>query len=197
MNTLRWIFFLPGAVVASLIGALLGYYAGVSFGEIAAQTSAAFVGSLAFVLAAGIIAPVRRAGVTVVISSIVALVAGMAFVLSEFTNLEPYARMPETLKVLIPVAQLLGGIYANFWLQQLFATKLDSLLRKMRQLVWSLASLGLLLTTLGLAVGIVNRHWVGLSVGLGVLALAFVTWVLQKTNLLFSTRRALKQRTGA
>lgn len=197
MKTLRWILFLPGAVVASLVGAFLGYHAGLSFGsDTAAQTSAAFLGSLAFILAAGTIAPARRVGVAIVIATMVSLIAVMAFALSEFTSLEPYAKMPETLKVLIPVAQLLGGIYGIFWLQQLFATKLDFLLRKMRQLVVSVASLGLLLTIVGLAIGILNQHWLGFWVGLGVIALACLTWLLQKLNFRLSTRRSLKQRTA-
>ena len=105
--------------------------------------------------------------------------------------------MPDVLKVLIPLAQILGGIYAIFWLQQLLASKLDYLLRKMRELVWSVASLGALVTIVGLVVGLVNQRWLGLAVGLGILALAFVTWLWQRINLFRSTRRALKQRAGA
>jgi hypothetical protein len=197
MKILRWILFLPGSFVASLIGAFLGYYAGAVFGDAAAQTSAAFFGSLAAILTAGYIAPTHHTVVTIVLTSIVSLVALTAFTLSEFTTLEPYSKMPDVLKVLIPLAQILGGVYAIFWLQQLLASKLDYLLRKMRELVWCVASLGVLVTIVGLVVGLVNQRWLGLAVGLGILALAFVTWLLQKINLFVSTWRALKQRAGA
>src|SRR5256885_10961 len=103
MKILRWILFLPGSFVASLIGGFLGYYAGAVFGDAAAQTSAAFFGALAAVLVAGLIAPTHRTVVTIVLASIVSLIAVTAFALSEFTNLEPYSTMPDSLKVLIPV----------------------------------------------------------------------------------------------
>lgn len=197
MNIVRWMLFLPGSVAASLISAFFGYYVGRSFGDTAAQTSAAFFGALACVLIAGRIAPSRRVGLTIIIASIVSLIALTAFALSEFTNLEPYAKMSDPLKVLIPVAQILGGIYAIFWLQQLLASKLDFLLRKMRQLVWSVVLMGLLLILVGVVVSIANQHWLGFFLGLGVLGLVFLTWLLQRINLIFATRRALRQHTGA
>jgi hypothetical protein len=152
---------------------------------------------LAAVLAAGLIAPAQRTVVTIVLASIVSLLAVTAFVLSEFTSLEPYSKMTDSLKVLIPVAQILGGIYAIFWLQQLLASKLDYLLRKMRQLVLCVASLGLLITFVGLVIGIVSRHWVGFGIGLGIVSLALVTWLWQKLNVFFSSWRALRRRAGA
>jgi hypothetical protein len=197
MKIFRWVLFLPGAVVASLIGAFMGYYAGAVFADTAAQTSAAFFGALAFAMAAGLIAPTHRTVVTIVIASFVSLIALMAFALSEFTELEPYAKMPETLKVVIPLAQILGGIYAIFWLQQLLASKLDYLLLKMRQLVWSVVLLGILVTIIGLVVVIAYQRWIGFYAGLGIIGLAFITWLFQRINLFYSTWRALKQRTGA
>lgn len=198
MNSIvRWIVFLPASVVASLISAFCGYYAGRSFGDTAAQTSAAFFGALASVVIAGLIAPSRRAGVTIIIASTISLFALTAFALSEFTSLDSYVQMSGSLKVLIPVAQILGGIYGIFSLQQLLASKLDVLLRAMRQLVCSVVLMGLFLTVVGIIVGIVTRQWLGLFVGLGVLGLACVTWLLQKLNLLSSSRRVLRQRTGA
>jgi len=183
---------LPGAVLASLIGGLLGYYAGGVFGGTAAQTVATFFGSLAFILAAGIIAPRHRAVVAIIIASLVSVLAVTEFALSESTSLEPYVNMPAALKVLIPVAQILGGIYAVFWLQQMLASRLEVLLRKMRQLVLSVGALGLLLMIVGLVNVLVNHHWLVFGVGLGVLGLAFLTWLFQKINLLLSTSRAVR-----
>jgi hypothetical protein len=179
-------------VAASLFGGLLGYYAGGVFGSTAAQTTATFLGSVGFALAAGMIAPRHHAGVAMIIAAIVLLLAVTVFVLAHFTALEPYANMPDTLKALIPVAQILGGIYAVFWLQQLLARRLEVLLRKMRQLVWSVGALGLLLTVAGLVNALANHQWLGFEVGLGVLGLAFLTWMFQRINLLVSTSHALR-----
>jgi len=192
MNALRWILFLPVAVVASLIGALLGYEAGGIFNGTAAQTAATFFGSLAFVLVAGLVAPRYRTGIAIIIASVVLVLAVTEFVLAEFTNLEPYVQTPETLKIMTPVAHILGGIYGVFWLQQLLASRLEVLLRKMRQLVWSILSLGVLLTIAGLVNALVNHHWFEFGVGLVVLVLAFATWLFQRPNLLVSTARAVR-----
>src|SRR4051812_18399081 len=197
MKILRWILFLPGSFLASLMGAFLGYYAGAFFGDIPAQTSAAFFGSLAAIMIAGYIAPTHRTVVTIVLTSIVSFVALAAFTLSAFTTLEPYSKMPDALKVLIPLAQILGGIYASFWLQQLLASKLNHMLRKMRELVWCVACLGVLVSIAGVVVGLANQKWLGLIIGFGILALAFITWLLQKLNLFISSWRALKQRARA
>ncbi|MDX6529826.1 MAG: hypothetical protein QOH41_2116 [Blastocatellia bacterium] len=189
MKVLRWVLFLPGATLASVIGAFLGYLAGNLFGDTAMQASAAFFGTLGFVSVAGIIAPTHRSVVTITITSIVTLVAGAGFALSEFTTLEPYASMSASLKVLIPVAQILGGIYSVFGVQALFAVKLEYLLRKMHQLAVAVTAFGLNLAIVGLIVGLVYHSWFGLGVALGVIILGYLTRLQSRIHLMILVRR--------
>jgi len=51
--------------------------------------------------------------------------------------------------------------------------KQSHLLRKMQRLVWSVALFGVLVTMIGLAIGIANHHWLGFGVGLSILTLVF------------------------
>jgi len=83
---------------------------------------------LAAILIAGYIAPTHHTLVTIVLTSIVSLVALTAFALSEFTTLEPYSKMPMFLS-LIPLAQILGGI-TQFLAATIARFKTRYLLRK-------------------------------------------------------------------
>ena len=83
MKVLRWVLFLPVAVVASIVSGLLAYLAGNIFGDTVMQTLATFLGTAVFVAVAGIVAPTHRSAVTITLTSIIALVALAAFVLSE------------------------------------------------------------------------------------------------------------------
>src|SRR5438552_6530208 len=122
MKILRWILFVPGATAASVLAAFLGYSAAALADNSLAQVSAAFISTLIFVAAAGLIAPAGRKIVTLTISAIITLTAIATFLTSEFSTWEPYASMSPALKVLIPTSQILACIFAILAVQRLAAT---------------------------------------------------------------------------
>jgi len=190
MKLLRWILFLPGATAASLLGAFLGYSAAAAlFGDTPMQTSAAFLGTVAFIAVAGIIVPTHRNIVTITIAAIVTLVAIAAFLLSVFTTRQPYATMSPALKVLIPVTQILACIYAVFGVQRLFTKQLEPLIRKINQLGVAIVSFGLLVTIIGLIAGVSSNLWFGFAVGLCIIALGVVTWLVPRIRIMVIAHR--------
>ena len=64
MRLVRWILLFPSAVLIGMIGSLGGGIVAIPFGQSAMDTSSAFFGPLAFVSAAGVIAPSHRSKIT-------------------------------------------------------------------------------------------------------------------------------------
>lgn len=179
MRLLRWVVLLPAALLAGMAASLAGGFLVIPFGQAAIDTASAFAGPFAFVCAAGLIAPARRRDVGVVTASLVAVLALGTFVLSTFTSVEEFSQLSERARILTPTAQLLGALYALFVFRPFVTPEatLEDLHRELLALAGVAAILGGALSVIGLVVGFVGRGWFVLGVGIGVLALAVVTWL--------------------
>lgn len=179
MRALRWLLLLPGAILALMIGSLTGGIIAGTFGQAAADTGSAFAGPFAFVFAACWIAPAYRRTVGLAAASVMATLAVGTVILSSFTTIPEFATLSARDKLVTPVAQILGALYALFiCLPALTAgTTQESILREIIALAVVVIMLGALIAIIGLAAGLVGFGWLGLKVGMGVLLLGLATWM--------------------
>jgi hypothetical protein len=192
VQLLRWLLLLPGAMLSGMVGSLAGGIAATLFGQAAIDTAGAFLGTFAFVFAAGFIAPSHRGKVSLGAASLVAVLALGTFVLGVSTTIEEFAELSSRAKVLTPIAQLLGALYAVFLLPPLVTpgTTLDRLWREIVALGTIVAMFGGVVALAGAVVGLLGRGWMGLTVGLGVLLLGAVTWLAPFLHLTLRVNRA-------
>ena len=193
MRFLRWVLLLPGAILGGMVGSLVGGIAASLFGQAASDTGSAFLGTFAFVCAAGLIAPSHRTRVTMGAASLVAVLAFLSFALSTFTAVEPFATLSAREKLLTPVGQFLGALYALFILPPLVTpgSTLERLWREIVTLGTLVAMFGAVVAAIGVAVALLGRDSIGLGVGLGVLLLGAVTWLFPFAHLRLRVNRAV------
>lgn len=192
MRVLRWLLLAPGAILAGIVGSLAGGIAASVFGQAAADTGSAFVGTFAFVFAACLISPSRRQRIGLVSASLVALLALGTVILSTITTVEEFSRLSPRERVVTPVAQILGAIYALFIGLPVLTpgTTLEGLWREVVSLGSVVAMLGVLLAIVGAGAGVAGLGWLGLKVGLSVVLLGGITWVFPFMQMSFRARRA-------
>ena len=182
----------PGAFLDGMLGSLSGGIALRIFGsQSLIDAGSAFFGSFALAFAGGLIAPSRKSKTTLVFASVIVFLALLAFVLSVLSNLEGFADRRTLDKVLIPVAQILGALYALFLLPPMVIprTTLEQLWREIIALGTTVVLLGILISLVGLLVGLLARTWVGLTTGLGVLAIGSATLLFPWIHLFLRFRR--------
>ena len=183
---------LPGALLAGMLGSLAG---GIALKILGSQSlmdaGSAFFGSFALAFAAGLIAPSRRGKTTLVFAGVIGFLALLAFILSVGSNVEGFADRPSLDKVLIPVAQILGALYALFLLPPMVSpgTKLEQLWREIIALGATVVLFGIVISLAGLLVGLLARTWVGLTIGLCVLAIGAVTSLFPYIHVVLRLRR--------
>ncbi len=111
---------IPLAILAMMLGSLFG---GIVFSVFGNQTtvdsSSAFFGCFALVFVAGFIAPAKRRNTVLIFAGVVILLALVSLVASVTTSIEGFADRPILQKILIPVSQILGVLYAAFILPPL------------------------------------------------------------------------------
>jgi hypothetical protein len=192
MQVVRWVLLLPFAVLLGMLGSLGGGIVASVFGQAAVDTSGAFFGTLAFVCAAGAIAPSHRGKVTLGAASLVAILACLSFALAVFTRLEPLADLSTREKVLTPVAQLLGGLYGLAVLPSLLTegSTLDRLWRELVTLGTLVGVFGALVAVIGFVTGLLTGVWIGLAIGGGVLLLGVLTLLFPFVHLSLRVSRA-------
>jgi hypothetical protein len=192
MRLLRWVLLLPVAILAGMVGSVTGGIVAILFGQTAMDTTSAFLFTFAFVFAAGLVAPSHRLRVGIAATSLVALLALGTFVLSTFTSIDEFVRLSQTARILTPVAQFLGALYALVIFSSVVktGTTLESLWREILTLGVLVAMFGATLTIMGLVVGVIGRGWLVLGVGVGVLCLAAVTLLFPFVHPLLRTRKA-------
>jgi hypothetical protein len=192
MRLSRWVLLLPVALLAGMVGSLIGGIVTMLFGQVAVDTTSAFVGPFAFVFAAGLVAPSHRQKVGVAATSLVTLLALGTFVLSTFTSVEEFSRLSERARILTPVAQFLGALYALFIFPPVVnsGNKLERLWREILALGVLVAMFGATFAIMGLVVGLMGRGWLVLEVGIGVLCLAAITWLFPFVHPLLRMRKA-------
>lgn len=192
MKTLRWLIMVPVAFVAMMLGSLLGGIALSVFGnQVAVDTGSAFWGCFALVFAAGLIAPTKRGKTTLVFAGLIALIAIISLVLSVATSFEGFADRPPLQKILIPVSQILGALYAAFLLPPLVTpgTLLEQLWKEINTLGMVVVLFGIVISLGGLVARVFAGTWAGAATGLGVIALGVATWLFPFAHVLLRMRR--------
>jgi hypothetical protein len=162
-----------------MIGSLVGGIAATFFGQAAIDTAGAFFGCFAFVCGAGVIAPSYRGKVIRGATSLIALLALFGFVVSVFMPGESLPLLSARAKILTPVAQLLGALYALFILPLLVTANvtLDRVWREILALGVIVVWYGALVGIVGFVAGLFGYAWNGLWVGLSVLLVGVLTWL--------------------
>jgi len=184
---------IPGALVAGMLGSLAGGIVLAVFrNQSLIDSGSAFFGSFVLAFVAGLIAPTKRSKTTLAFASVIALLALLTFVLSVATDIQVFADRRTLDKVLIPVSQILGALYAAFLFPPIIirGTTLERFWRELIALGTVVVMIGILISVVGVFVGFFGRTWVGLTTGLGVFAVGVVTWLFPYCHLLFRIRKA-------
>lgn len=192
MKTLRWLIMVPLAILAMMLGSLLGGVALSVFGnQTAVDTGSAFLGSFALVFAAGLIAPAKRVKTTLVFAGLIALLAIIRLSVSVATEGNVLADQSPLQKILIPVSRILGGLYAAFLLPPLVTpgTLLEQLWKEISALGMIVIFFGIVISLGGLLARVFAGTWAGAATGLGVIALGVATWLFPIAHLLLRMRR--------
>lgn len=182
MTFLRWLLVIPGAIIALMAGSLGGGLIFSLFGLLGqgvADTGSAFAGSLAFVFASCLLAPSRKRLVGLIATLLISVLALGTVVLSNFTTIEEFVRLSTRERVVTPVAQLLGALYALFIGLPLLSagTLLDDLWREIRALGLLVILLGAVLMIVGGGFALAGFGWLGLATGACAVLLGILTWV--------------------
>lgn len=188
---MRWVLLLPLAVLAGIAGSLAGGAVAALFGQAASDTASAFFGPFAFVFAVGLVAPSHRQRVGMVATGLIALLGFGTFALSTFTSVEEFAQLSERARVLTPVAQFLGALYALFIFPPFVTagSTLETLWRELLALGVLVTMVGAAIGATGIVVGLMGRGWFALAVGLGVLGVGAVTWLFPFVHPFLRMRR--------
>ena len=192
MRVFRWLMVIPGALVVGMVASLAGGIVLSIFGnQSLTDAGSAFFGPFAAAFAGGLIAPTKRTKTTVVLASVIVFLALLSFVLSVATNLEGFADRPPLDKVLVPVSQILGVLYAVFLLPPTVTrgATLEQLWKEVIALGVTVVLLGVVISAAGVLVGLFAETWTGLTTGLGVFVLGAVTWSFPFFHLSFRARR--------
>lgn len=195
MRVLRWVIVVPVAVFAGMLGSLAGGIAFTIFGsQSLVDAGSAFLGSFTLAFIAGLVAPSKRSKTTLAFAGVIVFLAILSFVLSVATDIEEFADRPTLDKILIPVAQILGALFAIFLLPPIVVpgATLEDLWREITALGSSVLVLGVLISLVGLLVGLLGTTWVGFTTGLGVIALGAATWVSPLVHLFSRLRKVGK-----
>lgn len=178
MCAVRWLLFLPAAVIAGVVGSVAGGVVASPLGQTAADTGSAFVGPFAFIFTAGFVAPAARQKIGLGAAVLVGLLAIGTFVLSTFTSIEEFAALPQHAKILTPVAQVLAALFSVFVLPPFVVagSTLEHLWRELLGLGVAVALFGAALVTVGVITGLTDHGWFVLKIGGGVLLLGALTW---------------------
>lgn len=192
MRFLRWSLLTPGAMLAGVAGSLAGGMIASVFGQGAADTASAFVGTAAFVFAACAISPSHRERVGRIAVALIALLAIGTVILSTFTTIDEFARLLLPERFITPVAQCLGASYALFIGLPLMTPgmTLERLHREILALACGIVLLGLLLAVLGTGAALAGFGWLGTSVGIGVALLGGITWAFPFFHMTFRIAKA-------
>lgn len=192
MLIVRWLLVFPGAIAALVIGSLAGGMVASLFGQAAADTGSAFAGPFAFVFAACTFSPTHRRRVGLVSAAFVGLLAFGTVILSSFTTLETFSSLSTRERVVTPVAQILGALYASFISLPVLTprTTIERLWREIVALGIVVGMLGVLIALTGAGAGLAGLGWLGFKVGLNVVLLGAVTWALPFALAIARARKA-------
>jgi len=192
MKKLRWLIMVPLAILAMMLGSLFGGIVLSVFGnQTAIDSSSAFFSCFALVFIAGFIAPAKRSNTTLLFAGLVTLLALVSLVVSVATSIEGFADQPTLHKILIPVSQILGALYAAFLLPPLVTPGilLEKLWKEINVLGITVIFLGIVISLGGLMARVFAGTWAGAATGLGVFVLGLLTWAFPFAHVFLRMRR--------
>ncbi len=182
----------PLAILAMMLGSLLGGIVLSAFGnQTAMDSSSAFMGCFALVFIAGLIAPANKKKTTLIFAGLVTLIALISMVASVATSIEGFEDQSTLHKILIPVSQILGSLYATFLLPPLVTpdTSLEQLWKEINSLGIIVITLGIVVSLGGLVTRVFASTWAGVATGLGVIAFGLLTWLFPFAHVLLRMRK--------
>jgi len=197
MIIIRWILFLPLALLVAIVGNLLFGLGFIGVGlqnQIFLNGVSGFIFSFLLVFSAGIFAPSRHAVVAICLGGVLTLLAILSFVLA-ILGVHGFVErvMPDRLS--IPVLQILGALYAVFLVPCFIVP--GATLERFWQEVIALGTVvvifGLILSTTGVIIGIVTRIWTTFAVGGIVMGMGITTWFFPYVHLFLRARRIRKE----
>ncbi len=192
MKILRWIIMVPLAILALMLGSLFGGIVLSVFGDqTAMDTSSAFFGCFSLVFIAGFIAPTKRRNTVLLFAGAVILLALILLVASFTTTIERFADRTTLQKILIPVSQILGALYAAFLLPPLVTpgTFLEQIWKEINALGIAVILFGILISLGGLVARVFVSTWAGVATGLGVIVLGITTWLFPFAHAFLRTKK--------
>ena len=192
MKILRWLILVPLAIIALMLGSLFGGIVLSVFGnQTAMDSSSAFFGCFALVFIAGFIAPAKRSNTALIFAGVVILLSLISLVVSFATSIEGFADRPTLQKILIPVSQILGALYAAFLLPPLVTpgTLLEQIWKEINALGIVVILFGILISLGGLVARIFVSTWAGATTGLGVIVFGIATWLFSFVHVFLRTRK--------
>lgn len=179
MTTLRWIALFPVAIFALMFGSLAGGIIAGAFGQDFSYVGSGFFGSFCFVFAACAMAPYKKATTGQISSLMLAVLAMGTVILGNFTDIPDFHDLPDISKVTVPVFQIVGALYAMFIALPLTlkAGTAEIFGRELAGASTMVVMLGILVSSLGAAVGFLGAGWLTFMTGLVTAGLGIMTWV--------------------
>lgn len=114
MTIIRWILMIPVATLSMMVGSLIGgIVLGIFGNQLAMDTASAFLGIFAFLFTAGLIAPTKRRGTTLIFLIIISVLGLIQITVSLVTGFELMNDITPLRQILIPLAQLLGALISK------------------------------------------------------------------------------------
>jgi hypothetical protein len=117
--------------------------------------------------------------VALVASLLISLLALGTVLLSTFTEIQEFSTLSARERFVSPVAQCLGALYASFIsLPMLAGARGQRLGREIVALGSIVFMLGVLISLICAAAGVLGAGWFGLKIALTVLLIGAVTWIV-------------------
>jgi len=195
-TALRWLIFLPAAVlIAFVVNLLLGLLL-IKIGfqnQTFLDGVSAFVFSFSFVFSAGMLAPAKHTKVATILFVIIILLAILSFILA-ILGVEVFAERTMPGRLSIPVSQILGALYAMFLVPPfaIRGTTLERLRKEIVALGTTVMVFGGILSIVGLIIGITVRTWATFFIGVIVLGMGIVTELFPYIHLFLRVQKAKK-----
>jgi len=105
---------IPVATLSMMVGSLIGgIVLGIFGNQLAMDTASAFLGIFAFLFTAGLIAPTKRRGTTLIFLIIISVLGLIQITVSLVTGFELMNDITPLRQILIPLAQLLGALISK------------------------------------------------------------------------------------
>jgi len=193
-SALRWLIFLPAAI---LIAVVVSLFLDLLFVKIGFQNQtfldgvSTFVFSFLFVFSAGMLAPAKHTKVATILSMIIILLVILGFILA-ILGVEAFIERTIQDTFSISVIQILGVLYAMFLVPPftIRGSTLERLWKEIIALGTIVMIFGGILSIVGLIIGITIRTWATFFIGVIILGIGIVTELFPYIHLFLKFKKA-------